>query len=92
MLKARRRAEVTVVCTGLAAWVVALDDATGVLMGTVDRDGRTQRICFAYLPDVVVGELVLVHSGFAIGRLGEDDALELQRVLDGVHGVEGADR
>ncbi|MGH3463760.1 MAG: HypC/HybG/HupF family hydrogenase formation chaperone [Kribbellaceae bacterium] len=72
-------------CISVPARVVALDSAG--LTGTVDGEGGDPRtVCFAYLPGVAVGDLVLVHSGFAIGLLDEDQALELQRVLDDVDG------
>ena len=71
-------------CIGVPARVVALDGAG--LTGTVDGEGDPRTVCFAYLPGVAVGDLVLVHSGFAIGLLDEDQALELQRVLDDVDG------
>ncbi len=37
--------------------------------------GVRREISLALLPDAAVGEYVLVHAGFAIGRLGEDEAL-----------------
>jgi hydrogenase expression/formation protein HypC len=38
-------------------------------------------VCFAYTPEVVPGDWVLVHVGFAISRLDEDHALEVFRTL-----------
>lgn len=73
-------------CIGVPARVLALDDSAGVLTGTVDGAGGLRSACFVYLPGVAVGDLVLVHSGFAIGLLDEDQADDLQRLLDDVDG------
>jgi hydrogenase expression/formation protein HypC len=50
-------------------------------MGVVSFAGITKEVCFAYTPDVKVGEYVLVHVGFAISKLDEDHALEVFRTL-----------
>lgn len=43
-------------------------------MGRVDFGGLTREVCLAPVPDVAVGDWVLVHAGFAIQRLQPDDA------------------
>lgn len=45
-------------------------------MATVNFDGIHKEICLAYLPDIGVGEYVIVHVGFAISRLDEEAAME----------------
>ena len=42
--------------------------------GRVDFGGVGKEINFAYVPDVRVGEYVLVHVGFAISILDEAEA------------------
>jgi hydrogenase expression/formation protein HypC len=42
--------------------------------GRVDFGGVVKEINFAYVPDVRVGEYVLVHVGFAISILDEAEA------------------
>ncbi|NUR94826.1 MAG: HypC/HybG/HupF family hydrogenase formation chaperone [Kribbellaceae bacterium] len=41
--------------------------------GTVRTADGSRQVCFAFLPDAVVGDVVLVHAGYAINRL-EDSA------------------
>ncbi len=43
-------------------------------MGKVDFGGVTREICLAYVPEAQVGDYTLVHVGFAISRLSEDEA------------------
>jgi hydrogenase expression/formation protein HypC len=50
-------------------------------MGTVDFGGVTKEVCLAYVPDVTVGEFVLVHVGFALSRIDEAEAVEVFRIL-----------
>jgi len=40
-------------------------------MGKVDFGGVRKEVCLVYLPDVEVGEYVIVHVGFAIQRIDE---------------------
>jgi hydrogenase expression/formation protein HypC len=45
-------------------------------MAAVDFGGVRKDVCLQYLPDVTVGDYVIVHVGFAIQRLDERSALE----------------
>jgi hydrogenase expression/formation protein HypC len=60
-------------CIGIVGRVVDLDDGAPAAAptGTVDTAEGQRQVCFAFLPDAVVGDLVLVHSGFAINRLDD---------------------
>ena len=69
-------------CLGVPGKVVRLDEsAVDMPMGMVSFGGITKEVCFAYTPDVVPGDWVLVHVGFAISRLDEEHALEVFRTL-----------
>jgi hydrogenase expression/formation protein HypC len=43
-------------------------------MGKVDFGGVLKEASLAYVPDAQVGDYVIVHAGFAISRLDEDEA------------------
>lgn len=69
-------------CLGVPGKVVSIEaSAVDMPMGVVSFAGITKEVCFAYTPDIKVGEYVLVHVGFAISRLDEDHALEVFRTL-----------
>ena len=71
-------------CLGVPGMILELRDEPGVKMGTVDFVGVRRNVCFASLPDVEVGDYVLVHVGFALTKLDPDTAnqtLELFRSL-----------
>jgi hydrogenase expression/formation protein HypC len=59
------------VCIGIVGRVVELDgDAPAAApTGTVDTAEGRRQVCFAFLPDAAVGDVVLVHSGYAINRV-----------------------
>ena len=63
-------------CLALPGCVVELHDSDGVVFGLVDFDGTRREVCFASIPDIDVGQYVIVHVGFAIARIDEPSALE----------------
>ena len=63
-------------CLAVPGKVVSLHKVNGVQMGKVDFDGITKDICLAYMPDIKIGEYVIVHVGFAIEKLDEKSAIE----------------
>jgi hydrogenase expression/formation protein HypC len=69
-------------CLGVPGKVVRLDEgAIDMPMGVVSFGGVMKEVCFAYTPEVVPGDWVLVHVGFAISKLDEEHALEVFRTL-----------
>ena len=54
----------------------------GPLMGKVDFGGIQKNVCLDWTPDVNVGEYVIVHVGFAISKVNEEEALETLRMLE----------
>lgn len=61
-------------CLGIPGRVIDIYDAGGLRMGVVDFGGVTREACLAYLPDIVVGDYTVIHVGFAITRLDEEQA------------------
>lgn len=43
-------------------------------VGKVDFGGVLKEACLAYVPEARVGDYVIVHVGFALSRLDEDEA------------------
>jgi hydrogenase expression/formation protein HypC len=50
-------------------------------MATVEIGGVLRDVSMAVCPDVAVGEYVLIHTGFAIQKLDEKEALETLDLL-----------
>jgi hydrogenase expression/formation protein HypC len=52
-----------------------------VRMGRVDFGGMVKRVCLEHLSDAVPGDYVLVHVGFALARIDEDEAMRTLELL-----------
>ena len=52
--------------------------------GRVDFGGIIKQINLAYVPEATSGDYVLVHAGFAISVIDEEQAGEIFRFLDGM--------
>lgn len=50
--------------------------------GRVDFAGVVKRVNLSYVPDAVVGNFVLVHVGFAIATVDEDEARQVFTYLE----------
>ncbi len=72
-------------CLGVPGKVASIEgNPQGMPMGQVDFGGVTREVCLAYVPDVQVGEYVIVHAGFAISKLDEQEAREVLEMLEQV--------
>ena len=69
-------------CLGVPGKVVEIsEDPSGVVMGKVDFSGIVKEVCLAYVPEAKLGDYVVVHVGFAISVVGEDEAQEVFEFL-----------
>ena len=68
-------------CLGIPGKVIEIRDDGSMLMGKIDFGGVRKEACLAYVPEVVLGDYVIVHVGFAISQLDEDEALKTLEIL-----------
>jgi hydrogenase expression/formation protein HypC len=66
-------------CLGIPGRVVEhLPMPTGELSsGLVEFDGLRRKVCLELVPEVAVGDYVIVHAGIAISRVDADEAARL---------------
>lgn len=64
-------------CLGIPGKLLEIHERDSLPMGKVEFGGIVKDICLAYVPEVQVGEYVLVHVGFAISRIDEEEAQEI---------------
>ena len=69
-------------CLGIPGKVVETYREHDVLMGKVDFSGVCKRVCLEHVPEVRIGEYVLVHVGFALSRIDEAEARRVFEFLD----------
>jgi hydrogenase expression/formation protein HypC len=75
-------------CLAIPGKVVEIDGENMMRISRVDFGGIARDVSLAYLPDVVVGDYVIVHAGFAISQLDEEEARETLRLLAELGAVE----
>ena len=69
-------------CLGVPGKIVRIDESPlGVSTGRVDFGGVSREVCLAYVPEVQVGDYVIVHVGFAISRVDEEEARRTYEIL-----------
>jgi hydrogenase expression/formation protein HypC len=61
-------------CLAIPGKINALNDNMGVPMAKVDFGGTVRDACLSYVPDARIGDYVLVHVGFAISKIDEEEA------------------
>jgi hydrogenase expression/formation protein HypC len=68
-------------CLAVPGKVVEISGEGELRMGKVDFSGVQRQACLAYVPEVELGDYVLVHVGFAISRIDEEQAKETLQAL-----------
>jgi hydrogenase expression/formation protein HypC len=61
-------------CLAIPGKLIEKSEADGILTGRVAFGGITRQACLDFLPEAQVGDYVLVHVGFAISRIDEEEA------------------
>jgi hydrogenase expression/formation protein HypC len=79
-------------CLAVPARVVdvELGGEADVRMGRVELLGVRRRVCLEHVPDVRVGDHVLVHVGFALCKLDPDEAASILQTLGELAALEEA--
>jgi hydrogenase expression/formation protein HypC len=71
-------------CLGVPGRIVDIYEANGLSMGRIDFGGTVREACLAYVPEATVGDYTVIHVGFAISLLSEEEAhatLEMLREI-----------
>lgn len=80
-------------CLAVPGKILSIEGVDPVLRsGRVDFAGIVKEINLSYVPDARVGDYVIVHVGFAISVVDEDEAdrtFEYLRRIDGMSEIEG---
>jgi hydrogenase expression/formation protein HypC len=69
-------------CLGIPGKVIKTFHEHDVLMGKVDFGGVMKQVCLEHVPEVQVGQYVLVHVGFALSAIDEGEARLVFDFLD----------
>ena len=61
-------------CLGIPGKIIEISDQGTLLMGKVDFGGVIKEVCLAYVPEAKVGDYTLIHVGFALSLMDEEEA------------------
>jgi hydrogenase expression/formation protein HypC len=82
-------------CLGVPGKVVDITrHEVGMQMGRVQFGGIHKEVCLSFLPDIQLGDYVIVHAGFAISQVDEAEAaitLEILRQMGDLAELTDAD-
>lgn len=68
-------------CLAIPGKVLNIHESSQPVMGTVDFAGIHKEVCLEWLPEARPGDYVIVHVGFAISKVDEQEALETLKLL-----------
>lgn len=69
-------------CLAIPGRVAELFDRKGLRMAKVDFAGVRRECCLEYVPEAVLGDYVLVHVGFALSVIDEEEARRTYRLFE----------
>lgn len=64
-------------CLAIPGRVTEVFVESGLSMGRLDYAGATGIACLECVPEVTIGQYVIVHAGFAISVVDEDEARKI---------------
>jgi hydrogenase expression/formation protein HypC len=71
------------VCLAIPGKLIEVtEDPQGVRMGKANFGGIVKQVCLEYTPEANTGDYVLVHVGFALSKVDEDEAARTYQLLE----------
>jgi len=68
-------------CLGIPGKITEIYEKDSLKMGKLDFGGVFKEVCLAYVPEAKVGDYALIHVGFAISLMDEDEAIETLKLI-----------
>ena len=79
-------------CLAVPGKIVDRYEENGLPMARIDFSGAQNTACLSYTPEAQVGEYVIVHAGFALQLLNEDEAMATLQELTRLAAIMEADQ
>lgn len=68
-------------CLGIPGKIIEIYESDSLQMAKIDFGGIVKEACLAYTPEAKVGEYALIHVGFAISLMDEEEAQETLKLI-----------
>ena len=75
-------------CLAVPGKIVEIKESEGLQMAKVDFGGIFREACLDYVPEAKVGDYCVIHVGFAISLLSEQEAMETLELLKQISNIE----
>jgi len=75
-------------CLGVPGKIVEIDESGALKMAKVDFGGIFREACLEYVPEAKVGDYCVIHVGFAISLLSEEEAMDTLSLLKEITDLE----
>ncbi len=75
-------------CLAVPGKITEIYDQNSLRMGKIDFGGVIREACLEALPDAQVGDYTIVHAGFALNLLSEEEAQETLNALNEIADIE----
>ncbi len=75
-------------CLAIPGKLTEIYQKDSLLMAKIDFGGISKEICLEYTPEAKVGDYALIHVGFAISLMDEDEAQETLKLLKEIDAIE----
>jgi len=69
-------------CLGIPGKILEFFDCGGLRMAKVQFGGIVREACLEYVPEADKGDYVVVHVGFAISKVNQEEADRTYRLLE----------
>ena len=69
-------------CLAIPGRVVETHELDGMKMAKVNFGGMVKTVCLEYTPDAGPGDYVLVHVGFALTKVNQEEAERTFKLLE----------
>jgi hydrogenase expression/formation protein HypC len=69
-------------CLGIPGKILDCFESRGLRMAKVEFGGIVREVCRECVPEARAGDYVLVHVGFVISRIDEEEAARTCRLLE----------
>jgi len=75
-------------CLAVPGKIIDIYETNGMKMGKIDFGGVVREACLEYVPEAQVGNYTIIHVGFALNLLSEQEAQEILSLLREIANVD----
>ncbi len=69
-------------CLGIPGKIIEIYQTNNIRMAKIDFGGVVREACLEAIPEAKIGDYAIIHAGFALNLLSEQEALETLQTLN----------